>query len=267
VKLVPEAGEGTLTEILRPTGLAGEGGGQLPKRTPEEIEAESSWRAAREVRRLVRAHRLRLMWTFTFAQAVHDWEELVAYIDRFRDRYRRRLGAPGAPLLIPEPHPGGHGWHLHGATDRFISIEVMRECWPWGYVWVGDDGHKVGPTTSRELAAYLAKYVSKALGEEELHGCSARPPGSKRYFTPDWGPLEEISVEFVRLDEARDWLARNYGRPDVEKPFGWDGKWPVRGWAYTFPDAVIRAWKKARPGRQPSAARAALTAPAPSRPP
>ena len=221
-------------EFAGQLGLSG-----LGARDRELVERDSQQRAKGEVRRWIRCWRCDRLITLTFTDPVRDYDELVAAIDRFRQRWIRRFGALGAPILIPEPHPGGHGWHIHGATYRFIDFRVLRELWPEGKI-VDIRRIKHGPRLGpRRLAAYLSKYLTKEFTPEQLAGVSPRPPGARRYFVPRGTTPEETREVFATLAEAEAWLRTHYGEPDYVCPFQARDEVRIEGYWLSFPDRCL----------------------------
>jgi hypothetical protein len=196
--------------------------------------ADSARRAAGEVRRYIRGNRLDHLWTFTFAQAVHDYAELGPIVEAF-ERRLRASGWNGAIVLVPEPHPKGHGWHLHGAVRGRFPIRLMAQLWRHGHVFVvGSHGKSRGAWRSRRLSSYLSKYLTKELAPDELHGCTPRPKGTHRYWrTQGFDPPVEV-LYFDTLAQAERWLDVTMGPPDVRlalqlgdafRPEGWWLQW------------------------------------------
>lgn len=227
--------------VLPPAASTGEFDRELPReRSAEELEQQAAQRASVAIRRSLRANRARFMWTFTYREATYDYGQLLRDVAAFQERLRAVFG-PVYFLLVPEPHPGGHGWHAHGATNRFLSIEAVRKCWPHGHVWVGDDQGEHAQWSSRKLARYLAKYVTKGLGADELAGCTPRPKRSHRYWVTQGFEPRLCRMRFTSLRLAEAWLENNYGRWDHIQPFGWELPWPMQGFAYSFPDECLEA--------------------------
>lgn len=211
---------------------------ELPRLTAEQLEQQSAVRAKAAIRRRARANRARFLWTFTYAVATYDWESVSRDVDAMERRLAARFGRVFF-LWVAEPHPGGHGYHLHGVTNRFLSIEAVRAAWGRGHVWVGDDQKKNARWMSRKLARYLAKYIGKSMAGAELYGCAARPKWGKRYWGTHGYEEEPVQLVFPTAEELEAWLLANYGRPDVRRPFGESGDWPIKGIWYSFPDACL----------------------------
>lgn len=225
------------------------------ERSPELVERDKQQRAKGEVRRWIRCWRCDRLITLTFAVGVYDYDEVVAEIDRFRQRWIRRLGARGAPLLVPEPHPNGHGWHVHGATYRWIDVKILRELWPRGFVHIRRQAHNKRELGPRRLAAYLAKYMTKTYTADELAGCSPRPAGARRYFVPRGTHPTPTELTFPTLAEAEQWIRKNYGEPDYVARFTAFEDGPIEGYWLTFPDSCldlppkpVKAFSPAEPG-------------------
>lgn len=170
---------------------------------PRDRDREGGERAARVVRRTALASDMCDMYTLTFpAAGVHDYQlsyELVAgYIrDTSAGAFIRGRGY----IAVPEPHPGGHGWHWHilmpGGRCPRRMLKTLRDGWT-AYLWehhrpAGWNGGNVRSTwthkdTSLEAANYAAKYITKTF----LEGCVAR--GRHRYLVSKGLRRPEISV-------------------------------------------------------------------------
>lgn len=239
VHLYRQAGEGTVwwEKPLRIAPWATRN--PPPVRLGELIERDCQQRAKGEVRRWIRCWRCDRLITLTFAQAVRDYDEVIAEIDRFRQRWIRRLGAQGAPLLVPEPHPNGHGWHIHGATNRYVPKAILAELWPRGFVDIRRDKQPRGTMAPRKLSTYLAKYLTKELTAEQLAGVDPRPVGARRYFVPRGTSPAETRVVVATLKEAEVWLRKFYGEPDYIAPFQAREEVRIEGYWLSFPDRCL----------------------------
>jgi hypothetical protein len=173
------------------------------------------------------------------AAATYDYLAVAAAVADFQVRLRERFGHVWF-LLVPEPHPGGHGWHLHGATNRTFDYKVIASLWGRGFVWVGDHGKRRKRWAARDLAGYLSKYVTKVLADGALHGCQERPAGSHRYWVTQGFEPECLRKQFRTFAGAALWVLKHYG--------SWDEEWnlaefedlPVEGFAWRFPDRCLR---------------------------
>lgn len=237
--LYPSAGEATAVLIRRPDDRPARGRPDREKRSPELIDLDKARRAKGEIRRAIRRNRGRYLWTLTFAAATYDYELVTAAVAAFQVALRQTYGHVWF-LLVPEPHPGGHGWHLHGATNRTFDWAMIARLWGHGHVWVGDHKRRNASWQSRELAGYMAKYVTKVLAAGGLNGCQARPKGHHRYWTPQGFDPERIVKRFLTLPAAALWVLKHYGV--------WDEEWvladfegmPVEGYCWRFPDRYLR---------------------------
>jgi hypothetical protein len=196
------------------------------------------------------------MWRFSFAEKVTDYGQAAAALDRFLRRLSEvdprswgRLATRVPFMLILEPHPGGHGYHAHGATDRYLDHDRLTKLWGEGQTWVTYSKAKKGEWSSRRLAGYISKYLGKQLDEEELHGCSPRPAGAHRWFHTEGRRPEEARGVHLTLESGLDWVRRNYGEWDQEFVFGLDGEWPQLGVRLVFPDHVVARYVRAGQGR------------------
>jgi len=175
LSLYPEAGEagGCYVAPRRPLATGG-------RFDPERAELEAVRRARGKVRRYCATHRLNRFVTLTYAGAgCHEPLEVRRHVGEFFKGLRRELGGKSFPYVwAPEWHPGGHGLHVHFAVGRYVRQTLIREVWGHGHVFVkliGDLPVGSGALEeSRISARYLAKYMSKNVGER-------RVPGLHRY--------------------------------------------------------------------------------------
>lgn len=133
--------------------------------------------------------------SLTFRENVTDYDQADAVLTRFLGMCRREW--PSAFRFVAVPERQGRGaWHFHLALRGWWNINKIRGFW---YRAIGarvtwsDDGRPVLEDTTltpgsvnitdpkrrgksartwgvSSLAAYLAKYVGKTLGEEDLGG-------------------------------------------------------------------------------------------------
>jgi hypothetical protein len=237
--LYPTAGEATAVWVPRRNGKQDSAGELREKRAPELVDLDSARRARGEIRRSIRRNRGRYLWTLTYANATYDYETVAADAAAFLLRLRQALGHVWI-VLVPEPHPGGHGWHVHAVTNRTIDYLDMRRFWPKGFVYVGDHKRRRARWVTRELAGYLSKYLTKVLAEGGLCGCQPRPKRHHRYWTPKGFDPERIVKRFRTFRAAVLWVLTHYG--------AWDEEWvladfpdmPVEGYCWRFPDRCCR---------------------------
>lgn len=157
--------------------------GRRAGKTPEEYEKEHCRRAACMLRRRARNAGLVKMWTLTFpGQGIHDYDVAAQLFSRWMNDYGN-VFFRGYYVAVPELHPGGHGWHWHILTRKYISVEKVRRSWTnflirRGYEPTGGAKyvriHVKRMGSSRRAASYIAKYVSKSIGV-------GIPKGRKRY--------------------------------------------------------------------------------------
>lgn len=210
-----------------------------PVRTPEEISVDSARRAKGRMRRQIRKNRGRFLWTFTYETAVYDYDQVVADVGSLLVNLRESEGHVWI-ILVAEPHPGGHGWHVHAATNRWIDHAAMHSYWGKGWVWVGDHAHKHKKWVTRELAGYLAKYAAKGLTDDRLFGCGARPPGAHRFWVTQGFEPQKVRKAFRLMRDAALWVLKHYGPWDHEVILGETMDVPVEGFWWEFPDKYLR---------------------------
>jgi hypothetical protein len=133
----------------------------------------------------------------------------------FKD-LRPALGGESFPYLwVPEPHPGGHGLHVHFAVGRYVRWTLIRDSWGLGRVHIqliGDlpvGSGRLGE--ARYVGRYLGKYVSKSLDD------GGRTLGLDRYEVAQGFRPEQITV-YGRSDDDAIARASDYlGREPVQK--------------------------------------------------
>ena len=195
--LYPAAGEGggcfVPTLRPRPVNLG-------PAADPERSQVEAARRARAKLRRYAAANRLNRLWTLTYAgEGCFDHGQLRVDVAGFFRGLRGGLGRSIPYVWVPEWHPGGHGLHVHFTVGRYVRHGLIKEVWGRGRVHVrliGDLPVGSGALEEARVAAgYLAKYVSKSIGDE-------RVPRLHRYevaqgFQPERVPLRADSEAAV----------------------------------------------------------------------
>lgn len=249
LKLYPTAGEAVLAWDRGPTG---QGPDQLAEglvADPREREAEYARRAAGKLRRWIRANRCAYLWTFTFRDPTFSYVDVGLAVDAFFRRVAehdwstnaREASAPPF-LLVAEPHPDGHGWHLHGATDRYLPHALIAKLWSAGWVFVsrGQTGRR--GWAPRTLSRYLAKYLGKSLGDEVVGGCTPRAAGQHRYWVTQGRDPVVVRTWHATFDSAVAHLVATYGPPDAVIEFGLDDPRLVPGAWFDFSDRCVARW-------------------------
>lgn len=158
-------------------------------------KAKTRYLAEKSLYKFVRDNPLFYFWTNTFAgKGVHDKDEAERRVKPLKDRLRR----DGAKFeMFWEPHPEGHGWHLHWVTNKYyhlgggdertdfrawmvkrgwgqqmrverVEASPARVC---GNTWVSDE------SCVRRVVLYLLKYITKNVtddgcGKKKVWSCS-----------------------------------------------------------------------------------------------
>lgn len=197
LSVFPDAGEaGGCLLVPRRSGVA-RGGAPLAGRAADE----AARRAKTSVRRYCAANRLNRLGTLTYAgQGCHDPAELRRDVGEFFRGLRHGLGGERFPYLwVVEPHPGGHGLHVHFAVGRYVKRSLIKAAWGRGFVHIKLLGNlPVGSGSlgeARLAARYLGKYVSKDLGDQ-------RPEGLHRYEVAQGYQPRKIEVQADTVHEA-----------------------------------------------------------------
>jgi hypothetical protein len=186
-------------------------------------------RAKGKVRRYCRSNGLAFLWTLTYRVAVTTRARVVADVRLFYRQLQRLYGRMPLVSVIERGRRGTRRLHVHFATDRWLSHELVEAAWHRGFVWVGDPGKLQGNPGVDRLSKYLAKYVAKEYGENgDL--ADDRAQGEHRYLvTQGWCP-PEWRRRFPRAAAALAWLLSAYGTPDAIVAFGEDSPQEVHGY-------------------------------------
>lgn len=183
----------------------------------ETSEEKNARRASSTLRKYCRHNSLDHLWTLTFKVGVYEWSTVVEHWNYFLERFGRLLG--GMPLAgVIEPHPEGHGYHIHFAVRGFVDVADIRKCWTYGRIHVAAiKGRKISRrgVAPKIVAGYLAKYVSKTLTGAELldRGLVGRAPGQHRYFVREGSKPERLRFYCYGRDAAFRLLASYMGAP------------------------------------------------------
>jgi len=195
-------------------------------RQKERNIKKSSWRARKQVRRLVNANRCRYMWTLTLAppspenKILYDCIPLALQRDydavrmlwkAFLRRFKRELGGRTFKwILVLELHDSKRTsdekrgtWHLHFATPDRLEWEDILHFWSHGHVRFDDfqkgkKGRRKGEV--QNPGAYMSKYIGKNFDESNFH--RKRYTRSRDTETPRKISLEEwLNCYFSVNDE------------------------------------------------------------------
>lgn len=133
--------------------------------------------------------------------------------DRWRDfvgtRWWRRLKRKGDYIVVYEPHPSGHGWHIHVITNFFIpwqELSLMAR--------VVHFGHTDIEAVDSGCALYCAKYLSKAKVLKRLLGAkNVRIVNVSRGLVR----LKDIEVHSPSIDFIRSNWIHGSGLPFMRR--------------------------------------------------
>lgn len=218
---------------------------ELAEWRQKRADEEHARRAKGQVRRFARSNHLVYLWTLTYAKAEFDLARVAVDVQAFLRRVREHLGRV-ALVVVAEPHPEGHGWHVHYAAGQFLKVGVIRQCWArrsqsLGRVHVQAPRRGFGP---RRISAYLSKYLSKGIASEHqgAFGCSYRPRGMHRYWVTQGFQPQRVRLQGWSIVRLRRWLDGRMGAP----AYVYDSR--------TAPDASARTviwldyWRQGRQG-------------------
>lgn len=185
---------------------------QKTRLTEEEVSKRCAVRAQKQVRRIINTNYMTLMWTLTMCPAngdeAHLFPEPVCTLTQrhYRSvrclwtRFIRRMYAEVGRfpwVVVFELHDSEKTnevkkgtYHIHFATNVFISWEKVGQLWQHGIVRF-DDFDAPKPERGgivRNPGAYMSKYLGKSFGKSNRH--------LKRYSrSRDTFPPKKISAE------------------------------------------------------------------------
>lgn len=121
--------------------------------------------------------------------------------DRWRtfanDRWWRKISKGKDYIMVYEPHPGGHGWHIHFLTNFYIPIDDLRY-----YCNRHNFGICFAEACDTGTVVYMAKYISKGAFLRRMEGASnVRLVNVSRSLLP----LRDIDVSSSSIDFIRRW--------------------------------------------------------------
>jgi hypothetical protein len=231
LSLYPEAGEAG--GCLRVSARSSDGYGESD---PERAKAEAARRARTKIRRYVVANRLNRFATLTYAgDGCFDPHVVRADVASFFKALRPALGGNTFPYAwVPEPHPGGHGFHVHFGVNRYVPQRLLRDTWARGIVHVKLIGDlPVGSglvAEARKVAGYLCKYVGKGFEDER------RPSGLHRYEVAQGFQPESVTLTGRTDDDVVEQASARMGGSPAKV---WRSS-SVEGWH--GPPAIWVAW-------------------------
>ena len=168
---------------------------------PARCRKESERRARVTLRRYRVEHRLRYMWTLTYAgSGEHDLARVRRHVEKLiakvvEDRHGQRFPY----IWVAELHATEHGIHVHLAVPFFYKHAKLMKAWGRELVWCTDmkKPGECGLVGYRRAAAYLTKYVGKAFGESAF--------GRHRYERAQGFEPESYRVRRWDMDHGQDY--------------------------------------------------------------
>lgn len=129
-------------------------------------------RAKAQVRRKVMAAALDHLLTLTYRENMMDEERAMRDFERFARLMREKLPGWRYVAVWERQERGAIHWHLavRGFQDVFLIRRLWRQVVGEGNIDVRAWRGGRGAWPRQRLAGYLAKYVGKALGEEDRLG-------------------------------------------------------------------------------------------------
>jgi hypothetical protein len=150
----------------------------IPTPDPIDYAHESLMRSKRMIRKYIRHYYTQdtRMVTLTYAEAVHDRTKVQRSISAMSKAWLKHHLEPLKSLIIPELHPGGHGFHLHAVFfEKDFDYDLFRtKIWKRGRIRASDPMRMRELDSPHKLWSYLCKYLDK-----DLKWC---PPGAHRYY-------------------------------------------------------------------------------------
>lgn len=145
--------------------------------------------------RLVKGDRLRFL-TLTVPESGLSLRTVARRFRSFSNsRWWRDLMRFHSYICVYEPHPSGHGWHIHILTNVFIPVQEL-DIVSRSYLF----GHSHIESAESDCAFYIAKYVCKTTAVRALSDRHVRIVNVSR----DLLPLRDVLSFSPSLDFIRD---------------------------------------------------------------
>lgn len=130
-------------------------------------------------------------------------------------RFWRDLSRKRDYVMVYEPHPNGHGWHIHFVCNFFVPVrDLVRVAGNYGFgvCWM--------ESIPSAHVAYIAKYITKS-------NRLARQEGSKGVRVVNVSrsmlPLRDIDVHSSMIDFIRRFWHTRTGFPSLRwQKLQWD---------------------------------------------
>lgn len=120
-------------------------------------------------------------------------------------RFWRELSRGKDYVMVYEPHPNGHGWHIHFVCNFFVPVRRLVEVafrFGFGVCWM--ERVDVGSVL------YVSKYIGKASAIARKEGCKGvRTVNVSRSMLP----LKDVEVHSPSIDFIRDNWGFRTGSP------------------------------------------------------
>lgn len=123
------------------------------------------------------------LWTFTTGSVVTG-RQISEVWQAFSERMMKEF--PGwSGVRVFELHPGGHGWHVHFVTGRYVWVRLARRV-----AQLAGFGRIHVKRVAASSAGYVAKYVSKS---------AERDPGMRLWAVVGKKALQSAGVAWSRV--------------------------------------------------------------------
>ena len=190
------------------------------------------------MRRYCRANREDRLATLTYRDEPGARERVTRDVRRFFERVRKCYGARPLVAVVERGAKNGR-LHVHLALNFYVPKGQLERLWGKGWVDIRKSKRGQGRWRQRELASYLAKYVTKDADAETSDDPKERAQREHRYLVTQGFTPKTWRLRYDRIGQAHERLLGLYGAPDVECDFGdWD-EGLIFGIWYAFPDHVL----------------------------
>ena len=171
---------------------------------------KTRWAVRFSINRLLAGGSWAYLWTFT----TEDKIDLPVLADRWNQFRRWFQRAGGQCVRVFEPHPGGHGWHVHFVTAERLNVNVVRP-----KAEAADFGRIHVKRVPGERAGYIAKYVGKRVGRGN------RPHGARMWACVGFEGSSAKDIEITRRTLWSHWVDRHWVEGRWES-----GQWEKGHW-------------------------------------
>lgn len=206
VAIYPNAGEAVITSKWArglPVDRSRKDGGA---KDPERCQREAVRRARVTMRRYCCEHRLRYMWTLTYADGEKDAGRVRRDVERLVKKIASdRRGRRFPYIFVLEHHKDGQRFHVHMAVPFFFKQKKLEKAWGKGWVFCTDMKSKgeCSFAGARRAANYLTKYIAKTFEHSEF--------GRHRYERAQGFEPERRTISRHDMDDGQSYAEEAFG--------------------------------------------------------